>query len=334
MTTPVKLAIKLALPAILLATAGVQTAMAAEAVLRTQTALPRQHDLSKSFLKHFVEKLNAAGKGVVRIDYIGGPEVTPANKAADALKRGVFDLLHTPAAYHVGIVPQGMALMPTNQTPQEYRAAGAMKVLEPHWQQKLNANILAIGETGAQFHLYTVKEPVVKDGKLDLKGFKLRTTGAYRPLILALGATPVQIAAGEVYTGLQRGVVDGFGWPTVGLHALGLDKVAKFRIDPPFYHLANLVLVNQDKWKTLSKEAQAIVTKVSAQYEQDSIKEMQDGAKADTEAVQKEGVKIFKLEGDVAKAYLKAAYEAMWKRAGQRIPAEELKVLRSKLYKE
>ncbi len=320
----------MALAAVLAAT----PALSAEVVLRTQTALPKHHDLSKSFIKHFVEKLNAAGKGVVRIEYIGGPEVTPANKAADALKRGVFDLLHTPAAYHVGIVPQGMALMPTNQTPAEYRAGGAMKLLEPHWNQKLNAKILAVGETGAQFHLYTVKEPVVKDGKLDLKGFKIRATGAYRPLINALGATPVQIAAGEVYTGLQRGVVDGFGWPTVGLHALGLDKATKFRIDPPFYHLANLVLVNQDKWKTVPKAAQDIVMKVAAQYEKDSIDEMLAGARADSEAVQKSGVKVFKLEGEAAKNYLKAAYDAMWKRAGARIPADELKSLRAILYKE
>lgn len=326
---------RILVPAFMLAvTAGIGSAMAAEVVLRAQTALPRQHDLSKSFLKHFYEKLNAAGKGVVRIDYIGGPEVTPANKAADALKRGVFDMLHTPAAYHTGIVPQGMTLMPTNQTPQQYRAGGAMKILEPHWNTKLNAKVLAIGETGAQFHFYTVKKPVIKNNRVDLTGFKMRATGAYRPLILALGATPVRIAAGEVYTGLQRGVVDGFGWPTVGLHALGLDKVAKYRIDPPFYHLANVLLVNQDKWKTLPKEAQAIIEKVAKQYEQDSIDQMLASAKADTEAVQKSGVTIIKLEGEVAKNYLKAAYDAMWKRAAARVPAEEIKQLRAILYKE
>jgi TRAP-type transport system periplasmic protein len=323
------------LPALALAVSAIGLPVqAAETVLRTQTALPKHHDLSKVFLKHFVEKLNAAGKGIVRIDYIGGPEVTPANKAADALKRGVFDLLHTPAAYHTGIVPQGMTLMPTNQTPSQYRAAGVMKILEPHWNKNLNAKVLAIGETGGQFHLYTVKKPVIKNGALDLTGFKIRATGAYRPLIKALNATPVQISAGEVYTGLQRGVVDGFGWPTVGLHALGLDKVTKYRIDPPFYHLANVLLVNQDTWKKVPKEAQAIVEKVALEYEHASIDAMLAAAKVGSENVQKTGVQVFKLEGDTAKKYLKAAYDAMWNRAGEKVPAAELKALRAILYKE
>ena len=45
---------RILVPAFMLAvTAGIGSAMAAEVVLRAQTALPRQHDLSKSFLKHF-----------------------------------------------------------------------------------------------------------------------------------------------------------------------------------------------------------------------------------------------------------------------------------------
>jgi TRAP-type transport system periplasmic protein len=309
-------------------------AAAAEVVIRAQTALPKHHDLSKSFIKSFLTKINAAGKGIVRVDYVGGPEVTPANKAAPALKRGVFDMLHTPAAYHVGIIPQGLTLMATNQTPAQYRANGALGMLMPLWADKLNAKILAVGETAAQFHLYTVRKPVLKNGKLDMTGFKMRTTGAYRPLLQALNATPVRISAGEVYTGLQRGVVDGFGWPTVGLHALGLDKVAKYRIDPPFYHLANVLLINLDKWKSLPKPAQDILTKVAAEYETESIANMEAAGKADTEAVKKSGVTIFQLEGAAAKAYLKAAYDGMWKRAGQKIPADELGKLRALLYKE
>ena len=310
------------------------TSFAAEVVLKTQTALPKHHDLSASFLKLFVEKLNSVGKGVVTINYIGGPEVTPARKAAPALKRGVFDILHTPVAYHVGIIPHGQTLMATNLTVGEYRKAGALDILEPIWEKKLNAKILGLGETGAQFYLYTVKKPVVKDGKLDMSGFKMRVTGAYRPLLNRLNATPVQIPAAEVYTGLERGVIDGFGWPSVGLNALGLGKVAKYRIDPPFYHLANAVLINLDKWNSMSKEAQDLISKVAREYETASVQHIKDAGTKDAAGVAASGVEIFKLEGDAEKAYLKSAYDAMWARAGKKIPAEELATLRAKLYTE
>ena len=108
--------------------------------------------------------------------------------------------------------------MATNLDVDEYRKNGAFAALEPNWEKKLNSKIIAIGETSAQFYLYLTKKPTLRpDGVIDIKGWKIRTTGAYRPLVEALGATPVQITnAGEVYTALERGVVDGFGWPTVG----------------------------------------------------------------------------------------------------------------------
>jgi TRAP-type C4-dicarboxylate transport system substrate-binding protein len=307
---------------------------AEEAVLRTQTALPRNHDLSKSFLKNFVDRVNEVGKGVVRIDYKGGPEVTPVKQAASALKRGVFDILHSPAAYHIGIVPEGLALMSTNLTPPEFRANGAFAMLAPHWEEKLNAKILAVGETGAQFYLYTVDKPALKDGVVDFTGVKMRSTGAYRPLLTKLHATLVQIPAGEVYTGLQRGVIGGFGWPSVGLQSQGLAKVVKYRIDPPFYHLANLVLINQDKWKSLSKEAQAVLTKVAAEYEKSSVDYMHKAGEADAAAVAKEGVQVFHMSPEGAKKYLAIAYDAMWGRAKSKLSAEEYAALRAKLYKQ
>jgi len=325
---------------LVLAVLGIALALGApaeadEVVLRAQTALPRNHDLSQSFLKGYVDKLNAEGKGVVRLLYVGGPEVTPANKAAPALQRGVIDILHSPAAYHVGIIPQGLAMMATNLTPAEIRANGGFALLEPHWREKLNAKILAWAESGAQFYLYTVNRPALKaDGSLDLTGVRMRTTGAYQSLLTALGATPVKMAAGEVFTGLQRGVVDGFGWPTVGLDAMGLAKVVKYRIDPPFYHLANLVLVNLDKWNSLPKQARDILEQVAKAYETASIQYMLERGEADSDAVMKSGVEIFALEGEAARTYLRTAYDAMWARVGENVSKEETAALRAKLYRE
>ena len=308
---------------------------AAEIELKTQSALPKNHDLAKSFQEVFVAKLNAAGKGVVRVDFLGGPEVNPPDRAAPAVQRGAIDLLHTPTAYHAGIIPQGTTLIATNLTPADYRANGAFDRLAPIWEQKLNAKIIAIGETSAQFHLYLVNKPNLKDGVIDLTGAKIRTTGAYRPLVLALHATPVQIVnAAEVYTALERGVVEGFGWPTVGLSSQGLGKLVKFRIDPPFYHLANVVLINLDKWKSLPKQAQDILLKVGAEYEKDSIDYTLKAAKADADALGKQGVGIFEMSPDGSKKYLKIAYEAMWKRVESLISKDEAAALRAKMYKE
>ena len=307
---------------------------AQEVVLKAQTALPTTHDLSISFLKGFVDRINEAGKGVVQIDYKGGPEVTPQAKAAPALQRGVFDILHTPAAYHTGIVPQGRGLMATNLKPSEYRANGAFDMLAPNWEEKLNAKILAVGETGAQFYLYLVNEPKLNsDGLLDLTGIKIRTTGAYRPLVEALGGTPVQTSAGEVYTALERGLVEGFGWPSVGLNSQGLAKLVKYRIDPPFYFLANVVLINLDTWNALPKAAQDLLAKEGAAYEEASVAHIIEAGKVDAAAVHESGVEVFALPPEGAKKYLEIAYKVMWDQVAAKLSPEEVAAMKEKLYK-
>ena len=107
----------------------------------------------------------------------------------------------------------------------------------------------------------------------------------------------------------------------------------KYRIDPPFYHLANVLLINMDKWKSLSKPAQDILLKVAAEYEKDSIDNMNNAAKADEAAIKKAGVQIFTMPPAGAKKFLDIAYDAMWKRATSRLDKSEGAMLRGKLYK-
>jgi len=307
-------------------------AHADEVVLKAVTALPRQHALSQSFLNLYVAEVNKVGKGIVHIKYIGGPEVIPPRKGVQALQRGVIDMLHSPTAYYAGAAPEGVALLAANKTPAQIRADGGFDMISKIWEKRLNAKIVGWGEWGAQFYLYTAKKPVLKNGKLDLSGFKMRSTGAYRPLLTALGASVVEMPVSNVYTALQRGVVDGFGWPTVGLANMGLQKAIKYRIDPPFYHLANLVLVNHDKWQSLPRAAKDVLLKVGREYSDASITRMHEAAKVDTAAAKAAGVKIFKLTGKARTAYLNTAYDAMWGYIGKRLDKKELQKLRSKMY--
>jgi TRAP-type C4-dicarboxylate transport system substrate-binding protein len=108
----------------------------------------------------------------------------------------------------------------------------------------------------------------------------------------------------------------------------------KYRIDPPFYHLANVVLINLDKWESLPKQAQDTLLKVGAEYEKASIDYTIKAAKTDADMLAKQGVGIFEMPPDGAKKYLKIAYEAMWKRVGSLLSKDEVATLRAKMYKE
>ena len=99
------------------------------------------------------------------------------------------------------------ALKMAQLTISEQRKSGAFDLINEIWAKK--ANMYYLGRMGEQqpFYLYLTK----KIDKADLTGLKLRITPVYRDFFQALGGTVITTAPGEVYTALERGVVDADG---------------------------------------------------------------------------------------------------------------------------
>ena len=115
------------------ATATVGLAVSAHAAETTITAvhsLQRTNTTLQSFLKTFVEPVNADGKGLVQIKFLGGQEIGPPRKMAKMLSRGQFDMLGSPTAYYLGLVPEGRTLQVANQGPHALRKNGGWALLQ------------------------------------------------------------------------------------------------------------------------------------------------------------------------------------------------------------
>ena len=77
----------------------------AQETLRALSMQPAAVTYTQSFLK-FIDKVNAAGEGVVRIEYVGGPEAIPTFDQPEAVRGGVIDMIYGPGSYYPGIVPE------------------------------------------------------------------------------------------------------------------------------------------------------------------------------------------------------------------------------------
>ena len=295
------------------------SAFAMEKVLKTVTALQPTNIIAKSYLNTFVAPVNKAGKGIVQIKYIGGQDVVPTRKAAAALKRGQFDLLSCPTAYYIGTVPEGYGLLASNQGPRILRKNGGFALLQKIYKQKAGSHLLAWGESMTSYHMYLHKKPKLgKDGLPDLKGYKMRATGTYRPLFRALGATTINIKSSEVITAIQRGTVDGYGFTDVSVVAIGLDKVTKYRVMPNFYQTNNVLTVNLDTWASLTKKQKDFMNAQAVKYETTSVKYVEDSRLAEEKLLRKAGVKDVVLKGKTAAKYLSVAHGEIWKELKKR----------------
>lgn len=297
------------------ATLAVTSASAKE--LNAVTSLQQTNTLARSFLTTFVKAVNDA-KGPATIKYVGGQEVVPPRKAANALKRGQFDVLCSPTAYYIGTVPEGYALLAANQGPSSLRENGAWKVLEEIYMKKAGAHLLAWGENMTSYNMYLAKKPKMKNGVPDLTGVKMRATGTYRPLFRALGGSTINIKSSEIFTAMQRGTVEGFGFTDVSFVPLGFHQVAKYRVTPNFYQTNQVVTVNAGVWKSLTKAEQDFLTAQAIKYETASVKWVEGERIKEEKQIKAAGVTDIALKGDAAARYLDIAHQEIWKELKKR----------------
>lgn len=304
----------------------------AEVTLKAVSGLPKQVVYTEDGLR-FLEKLNAAGKGVVQVRWMGGPEVIPATEQAQALRNGVVDIVIAPANYHWGTVPESAAIAGSDKTPWELRANGAVELLQKHYERKLNAHYLGWLSSNVGFSVYLREAPKRTDAGLpDLQGVKLRSNPVYQDFFANLRATNVTIQTPEVYAALERGTVDGVGWPEIGIGDFNWDKFLRYRVDPPFYRSDMVVLVNEATWKKLPPEARVLIDKTIAAYERESVAFFETEKKRDAEKLKARGVQRVSLEGAAADTYLAQAYERIWSRMAKQVP-EAAAELRARFYR-
>ena len=290
---------------VLLALAPV-VAHAQETTLRLVSAFA-ENGIYVKHLTPWIQKVNAEGKGTLQINFIGGPQAIPAFEVGNAVKTGVVDMALTTGAFYTNLMPEADALKLAQIPIAEQRKNGAFEYINQIWNQKANMYYLARVVEHQPFHLYLNKEIV----KPDLTGLKIRITPVYRDFFQALNGNVVTTPPGEVYTALERGVVDGYGWPIGGIFDLNWQEKTKFRVDPGFYNAEVSLVVNLDRWKKLTVAQRDFLQKQAAALEaqNDFWKQYADD---ETKRQAQAGLKTINFDAATAKQYVDRAYEVGW----------------------
>jgi TRAP-type transport system periplasmic protein len=300
--------------------AATNLATAQEVTLKAVTSFAEKTQFSKNF-ERFIDKVNADGKGVIQINYIGGPRAMPPFEVGNAVRTRVIDIANVTGAFYTNLMPEADALKLLSKSPAEQRKDGTFAFLEQLHNDKLNAHYLARQFHNVPFHIYLNK----KIDKLDFTGLKIRVTPVYKDIVEAMGGTTVTTAPGEVYTALERGVVDGYGWPITGIFDLGWEKVTKYRMEPPFYSVEVGVLVNLDVWKGLN-DAQKKVLNDAALWLEGLDDENDALIVAERDKQAKAGIAPLEFSAADGKAFIAKANDVGWASVIKRSPENGAKL--------
>jgi TRAP-type transport system periplasmic protein len=292
-----------ALAAVLFAPA---LASAQEITLRMVSAFA-ENSIYVVRLQKWIQKVNAEGKGTLQINFIGGPKAIPTFEVGNAVKTGVVDIALSTGAFYTNLMPEADALKLGQISIAEQRKNGAFALINEIWNKKANMYYLGRPVEFQPFHLYLNK----KIDKPDLTGIKIRVTPVYRDFFIALNANVVTTPPGEVYTALERGVVDGYGWPIGGIFDLNWHEKTKFRVDPGFYIAEVSVVMNLDSWKKLTPKQRDYLQKqmLASEAENDFWKRDNE---EETRRQAAAGIQTIKFDAATSKQYLDKAYEVGW----------------------
>ncbi len=287
----------------------------AEETITAVHAFPESLIYTQSFLS-FVDKVNAAGEGVIQIDVRGGPEAIGMFQQPDAVRDGIVDMVYTPGSFYAAALPEKDALVASNLTAVETRQNGGIDLIDQIHQEKMGLKYLGWMDSGVCYNLWTRNEPTFDaNGNLEVEGLKLRGNAVYNAFFTNyLGAQVIDLPTGEVYSALQRGVVDATGWTQIGLIDLKWNEFLNYRIEPCFFSTDLGVIVNLEKWNSLSDEAKTILQDVAIQHEKDSVEALKAKKEADFAALDAAGMTAVALEGEARANYLAAAREKTWER--------------------
>lgn len=285
---------------------GAGAASAQEATLRVVSAFAENSTYVKR-LEAWIARFNAEGKGNLQLNFIGGPKAIPTFEVGNAVKTGVVDMALSTGAFYTNVMPESDALKLTRMFVAEQRRNGAFDYINKVWNEKGNMQYLARVVENQPFHIYLTK----RIDKPDLTGLKIRITPVYRDFFQALGAQVITTPPGEVYTALERGVVDGYGWPIGGIFDLNWQEKTKFRVDPGFYDAEVSLIVNLDKWKALPARQRDFLNQQAMAFEKQNdfwAQFGQDEIKRQAAA----GIQTLRFEGAQRTEFLNKAYEAGW----------------------
>ena len=247
--------------------------LAAPAIAQTMPQLkwrltatwPKSLDTLYGSCEDFAKRVAEITENNFQIQVFAGGEIVPGLQVLDAVQNGTVEMGHTAGYYYWGKDPSfGFATAVPFGLNARQQNAWLLRGEGGELLDGLFADFgcygIPMGNTGAQMGGWFRKEIKSVD---DMKGLKFRIGGFAGSVIQRLGVVPQQLAPGDIYPALEKGTLDASEW--IGPYddeKLGFYKVAKYYYYPGWWEGAATghLFINRNKWNSLSKSYQAIVT--------------------------------------------------------------------------
>jgi len=213
------------------------------------------------FYKEWIKKVGEATKGRLDIVFYPGASLGPPMEAYKMIESGAVDMGCVIAGFFPGRFPlTDVIQLPFLGLPSGVvgsRVYWDLYEKFPEFRKEYQNVKVLILYSDAPTPIGSNKAIRVAE---DVKGLKIRSlSGSPTEMLKALGGSPVLMPPGEIYTSMERNVIDGWmiSWEACIGHRL--QEVSKYFTTANMYQPALMFLMNLDAWKKLPPDIQKII---------------------------------------------------------------------------
>ena len=233
------------------------------------TTWPPHFPILGESAEHIAKWVEEMSEGQLKIQVYGGGELIPPLEGFDAVSAGTAEMCHGAAYYWAGKAQatQFFASVPFGMNAQQMNAwitSGGGLALWEELYAPFNLIPIPAGNSGVQMGGWFNREI---NATSDLQGLKMRIPGLGGKVISKAGGSAILSAGAEIFTNLERGVIDATEW--IGPYhdsLMGFYKAAKYYYYPGWHEPGTVIelIINKSAYQTLPKNLQDIVRTAAA----------------------------------------------------------------------
>jgi len=281
------------------------------------TTWPANFPIFQEGAEKFAEDVRIMSNGRLDIKVYAGGELVPALQVFDAVSQGSVEMGHGSAYYWAGKVPEAQffSSVPFGMTAKGMNAwiyyGGGLEL----WREvyaPFNLIPFPMGNTGVQMGGWFNKKI---ESLEDIKGLRMRIPGLGGKVFKRAGGNPVLMSGGEIYTALERGIIDATEWvaPFHDLR-LGLNRAAKYYYFPGWHEPGTEfeLTINLNSWKQLPADLQKIIETTATAISELIYAQMEfQNQVALQELKQKKNVEVLEFPAEVLTELRKLTFETL-----------------------
>ncbi len=238
-----------------LSVAGAAAAAHADTTLRMSHFWPSGSTINQQIFEKWIKAVEEESGGSLKVQNFPSQTLSQADETYDAAVNGIADIGITAQGYTNGRFPLSQIVELPGVAESAPQGACVLQTLYDDGRlsdEYDDSHVLFMFTTGPGY-LHTKDTDVQKPS--DLEGLRMRRpTAVAGDIMKNMGAQPVGMPAPDIYTSLQRGVIDGLSIPWEGVKSFQLGEQLNYHTQVPFYTLIFVATMNKNTYESLSPE--------------------------------------------------------------------------------